>query len=463
MSDPGAAQKSNTDDRKRSSETTTLSVDQYRSTVSKRSRDDDYDCELAVDYGESTPESEEGDAASPVASPKSGNKTPQSPSGSVEPEEGELQQEMLEDKPEQVYAGTPEEKVISNADDDFEALQGLLAKRKRQWPWLRELRSAQRFKVMVSADHPGRAIFDCTMIRDVARNNRQNVDWNDDVNKNDEYYIVLFLTSSHAWNSFLVNYTGNPKQWRDRLRKARDRYEKHSWRGKCFAVHRMSVEMNVPCGVRPEYHCVTCGSNDPHLPVDDIIDYQTSHRKWGQYISMDSVYAIQMLDRAFHKSKANEFAGTRSTSQAHPVKGCPPAPKYQRLGKSHASGRGTTAPSVCRASDRDDRSDDQQSTGYFPGDHATEAAEEEEFVPILPEDSSAQSWTAPSANDSRIELLESQLTTVQADLDRLRTEHEHFVRDYKKLLGELLAAGVRLPRAKAYRASDTALNTQRNT
>ncbi|EGZ05028.1 hypothetical protein PHYSODRAFT_342751 [Phytophthora sojae] len=92
-------------------------------------------------------------------------------------------------------------------------------------------------------------------------------------NQRRDYYIGLF--HELRWNAFVENFNKKPAAYRERVKRARERFETFSTRGRLEQLHRSSVDAGIPCAVPEGHQCTLCLPGAARLSDRDLNGYTT--------------------------------------------------------------------------------------------------------------------------------------------------------------------------------------------
>ncbi|KAF1316234.1 hypothetical protein FI667_g15584, partial [Globisporangium splendens] len=77
-----------------------------------------------------------------------------------------------------------------------------------------------------------------------------------------------------AWNAFVKNYNDDTQGFVRRLRDARERYERHSFRGKLNRIHSECMRAGIPCGVPEGLECAFCAPDAERISPEGFEGYK---------------------------------------------------------------------------------------------------------------------------------------------------------------------------------------------
>ncbi|KAE8993217.1 hypothetical protein PR003_g19746 [Phytophthora rubi] len=76
-----------------------------------------------------------------------------------------------------------------------------------------------------------------------------------------------------SWGAFVDNFNRDPAGYRERVRSARERYERYSKRPKILRLHDGAVEAGIPCAVPAGVACERCQGGTVRLSERDLSGY----------------------------------------------------------------------------------------------------------------------------------------------------------------------------------------------
>jgi hypothetical protein len=284
---------------------------------------------------------------------------------------------------------------------------------------------------------------------------------------------------AQGWNAYITNFNRDPGAWRATLARARAKRYDMGDQGKLMQAHDLCRRAAVPCVVPNDWECPQCGPGAQVFTLDDL---QTSE------IRRAAPAEALRLVREVETMPTNDFVRRPRRDLAHLPLGSPGAPRYPAQEGSPATERGTSVSggdehalvSMDEVSQprRDDRQVDPRSIVDRPPNQVMAAAAAEKSTVV---------------DRRRGDLIESRLQLMQAEIDELRAvveaqkalmeaqraemeaqkresraearrhvdlvdRQETFVKEYKRLLGVLLAQDIDVSgsrvRARKRQASD---------
>ncbi|KAE8962192.1 hypothetical protein PR002_g29677 [Phytophthora rubi] len=135
------------------------------------------------------------------------------------------------------------------------------------------------------------ALYSCSAIND--DDVTKELDFDPATDQRRDYYIGLFhelrfygnkkhsrkskVTEWEAlcqsWSAFVDNFNRDPAGYRERVRSARERYERFSKRPKILRLHEGAVEAGIPCAVPSGVACERCQAGAVRLSERDLNGY----------------------------------------------------------------------------------------------------------------------------------------------------------------------------------------------
>ncbi|KAE8978100.1 hypothetical protein PR001_g24935, partial [Phytophthora rubi] len=135
------------------------------------------------------------------------------------------------------------------------------------------------------------ALYSCSAIND--DDVTKELDFDPATDQRRDYYIGLFhelrfygnkkhsrkskVTEWEAlcqsWGAFVDNFNRDPAGYRERVRSARERYERFSKRPKMLRLHEGAVEAGIPCAVPAGVACERCQAGTVRLSERDLNGY----------------------------------------------------------------------------------------------------------------------------------------------------------------------------------------------
>jgi hypothetical protein len=359
------------------------------------------------------------------------------------------------------YVVAQHNSFITNSSDLDETLCGRIAQRSDMWPWLAFYTATFKWRGY-SMNNQSYALYDCAPLREHIKSIKN--PGLDDIDLEDKEYISLFLQSryyqsrskkkavtvssaSQAWDAFVSNYLKNPKEWRLRLERERNRFTKHSVNGLRLEIHRRCVEEHLPCVLLENQHCLVCSVGDPKLPGSS---HEGEFSSWEYKIPQDIWNLVNELEDRV-SPKLNVTASTQSQGLARPASGRVRAPRYSSRMDTQANERNTLSFDSCPFVDPQRI---QQPIFAPPLSQPMEEVVEETIVP-------------PNVVADEVVLLRQELESLRELVRHQELDLALHKSDYKRLVGELKEAGVQLPRLKRQCPSkgigDKVVNHQRKT
>ena len=135
---------------------------------------------------------------------------------------------------------------------------------------------------------------------------------------------------AQAWHQFVQNYNSDQGAWIATLRSNRDKYERHSYRGRALRLHRLCATYDIPCGVASD--CPACLRGARKLTTDQLKGYDNTY-----HIPSEIAALAHELD--VHVPTVD--ARKHQQDQGRPPTGQSVAPTSHTLGGTPAIGRGT--------------------------------------------------------------------------------------------------------------------------
>ncbi|KAE9281797.1 hypothetical protein PF008_g27794 [Phytophthora fragariae] len=135
------------------------------------------------------------------------------------------------------------------------------------------------------------ALYSCSAITD--DDATKELDYDPATDQRRDYYIGLFhelqfygnkkhsrkskVTEWEAlcqsWGALVDNFNRDPAGYRERVRSARERYERFSKRPKILRLHEGAVEAGIPCAVLTGVACAQCQTGAVRLSERDLLGY----------------------------------------------------------------------------------------------------------------------------------------------------------------------------------------------
>jgi hypothetical protein len=208
-----------------------------------------------------------------------------------------------------------------------------------------------------------------------------------------------------------------------------------------------------------------CGRGDPALP--DEAHGDTEH-PCNQYIPVEIWNLLGDLeDREKSRPKYDDRADDYSQSQDRVRRSATysRAPTSRSSADNRATSRGRQRQYASPPSGPSCPEVSQRSNADSLGYQSREEGEEDKYSysplsPMLPEGFVPPSSPEPPRQSAEMNEMKNEIESLKERLDRLsgvERRLDSFLRDYRQLLGELMGAGIQLPRAKrARRTNDTA-------
>ncbi|KAF1333537.1 hypothetical protein FI667_g2520, partial [Globisporangium splendens] len=115
-----------------------------------------------------------------------------------------------------------------------------------------------------------------------------------------------------AWNAFVKNYNDDTQGFVRRLRSARERYERHSFRGKLNRIHSECMHAGIPCGVPKGLECAFCAPGAERISPERLVGYKNFV---VPHAVKDLIYGV--LDSSYHELAESSCApGSLARSSA---------------------------------------------------------------------------------------------------------------------------------------------------